>query len=247
MTATGRVGLVAFSTARVPVTPLQRIIVGAGAAVVALVDPGRADMVALLGELTGEPALRSMLARMRADRDGAAILAERPRVRLEQLQPLLTSAPDGSFGSAYRAYLDRHGFNPDERHDTRCVDDPDLAYVMQRYREVHDFWHVLAGMPPSVMGELVVKWLEMVHTGLPMAAMSALVAPIRLPPPQRALLARVYVPWAWEVGRSARDLMCVRYEAPQLLHAPLDDVRRQLRFTPAPPLPVEAPPSPYQR
>ena len=29
----------------------------------------------------------------------------------------------------------------------RFVDDPELAYVMQRYREIHDFTHTLLGMP----------------------------------------------------------------------------------------------------
>ena len=28
----------------------------------------------------------------------------------------------------------------------KFVDDKDLAYVMQRYREVHDFVHTLAGL-----------------------------------------------------------------------------------------------------
>ena len=39
-----------------------------------------------------------------------------------------------------------HGFLADERAQVRFVDDPELAYVMLRYRQVHDFWHVLAGM-----------------------------------------------------------------------------------------------------
>ena len=29
----------------------------------------------------------------------------------------------------------------------RFVDDPELAYIMQRYREIHDFTHTLLGMP----------------------------------------------------------------------------------------------------
>lgn len=68
--------------------------------------------------------------------------------------------PVTTFGGAYYQYiygykLDRlmiyrfltsHGFSPDERPQVQLVDDPELAYVMARYREVHDFWHVLAGM-----------------------------------------------------------------------------------------------------
>ncbi len=37
---------------------------------------------------------------------------------------------------------------------------------MLRYRQVHDFWHVLSGMPTDVLSEIAVKWLEMVQTGI---------------------------------------------------------------------------------
>ena len=36
----------------------------------------------------------------------------------------------------------------------RFVSDPEVAYVLQRYREIHDMLHVLTGMPTNVMGEL---------------------------------------------------------------------------------------------
>lgn len=36
----------------------------------------------------------------------------------------------------------------------RFISDPDLAYVLQRYREIHDLLHVLTGAPTSVLGEL---------------------------------------------------------------------------------------------
>lgn len=46
--------------------------------------------------------------------------------------------------------------------------------------QVHDFWHVLAGVPTSVLGELALKWFEMVHTGLPGSAVASLFGPLRL-------------------------------------------------------------------
>lgn len=50
---------------------------------------------------------------------------------------------------------------------------------MTRYRQVHDFWHVLSGMPPTLLGEIAVKWLEFVQTGLPMNALSSFVGPLK--------------------------------------------------------------------
>ena len=46
----------------------------------------------------------------------------------------------------------------------RLVEDAELAYAMTRYREIHDFLHVLTGLPPTVEGELALKTLEAVRT-----------------------------------------------------------------------------------
>jgi len=51
---------------------------------------------------------------------------------------------------------------------------------MTRYRETHDFLHVLLGLPTDVLSEVTVKWYEMIQTGLPMCILGALVGPIRL-------------------------------------------------------------------
>lgn len=56
---------------------------------------------------------------------------------------------------------------------------------MTRYREIHDFLHVLTGLPPTIEGELALKTLEAVQTGLPMAALSAIAGPLSLRDPRR--------------------------------------------------------------
>lgn len=43
------------------------------------------------------------------------------------------------------------------------VDDEELAYVITRAREVHDFWHVLFDCHTNVFGELALKGLEFVQ------------------------------------------------------------------------------------
>lgn len=43
--------------------------------------------------------------------------------------------------------------SPDTRAPTRFVDDEELAYVIQRYREIHDMLHTLLGMPTNILGE----------------------------------------------------------------------------------------------
>lgn len=51
------------------------------------------------------------------------------------------------------------------RPSVRFIDDPELAYVMTRYRQVHDFWHVLSGLETDVFGEIALKWFEFMQTG----------------------------------------------------------------------------------
>jgi ubiquinone biosynthesis protein COQ4 len=219
-------------------TPFQRAGVAVGAAVVSFLDPARSDMVALLGEATGGPALAALRRQMAGTPDGAWLLTHRPRVRGAAFSvAALAAHPPGSLGAAYAAYVAAHGFSADARSEVRLLDDPELAYVMARYREVHDFWHVLAELPPTVLGEVALKWLEMVQTGLPVAALAALVGPARLRAKERAVLRTVYAPWALRAGRACVPLIAVRYE--ELLPRPLDEVRRALRLEPAPAPPLD--------
>jgi hypothetical protein len=85
---------------------------------------------------------------------------------------------------------------------------------------VHDLWHVLFGCDTSTLGELALKAVEALQTGLPSAGLAAAVAPLRLPRRRRSAFAAVYLPWALRAGGAAQDLMCLRYE--EALHEPLE-------------------------
>ena len=70
------------------------------------------------------------------------------------------TAPPGSFGSEYYHFMRKRHFRADERPPVRFVDDVDLAYVATRYRQVHDFWHVIFACHTSLLGETALKALE---------------------------------------------------------------------------------------
>ena len=115
-------------------------------------------MVATLGETTGACALKSLHQQMQQTVEGQLILEQKPRVNTSTINlEYLRKLPSNTFGHAYAAFLDRYGYNPDERALVKFVEQPELAYVMQRYREVHDFWHVLTGLPTHVLGEIAQK------------------------------------------------------------------------------------------
>eukprot|EP00640_Fibrocapsa_japonica_P004945 CAMPEP_0113943430 /NCGR_PEP_ID=MMETSP1339-20121228/23650_1 /TAXON_ID=94617 /ORGANISM="Fibrocapsa japonica" /LENGTH=210 /DNA_ID=CAMNT_0000948293 /DNA_START=59 /DNA_END=691 /DNA_ORIENTATION=+ /assembly_acc=CAM_ASM_000762 len=207
----------------------------------AILNPRRADMVACLGEVTGRVALQRLRDRMRADENGLRILKERPLLGkhdpphtigldLHRLRGL----PKGTFGRCYSDFMDHHGFSPESRDQVRFVDDEELAYIMLRYRQVHDFWHVLVDLEPDVAGEVALKWFEMVQTGLPVAALSALVGPLQLSAEERSRLRIEYLPWALKAGRTAVPLINVVYE--DYFDKEIEDMRENLKIIKAPQL-----------
>jgi ubiquinone biosynthesis protein COQ4 len=238
-----------YSRSITSLSQTERLAITIGASAVALADPSRSDMVALLGEITGESALRRLLSRLQKQtskeltkhltpfeasiEDGAQILKDRPRISLSHEEvERLGVFPCGTFGRAYFEYLTAHGFSPAERGECRLVLDNDLRFVLQRYREVHDFFHVLSGLPPTVLGETGVKWLELAHMKLPVAALSAVIAPVRLTHSERALLFTRLAPWAMRCGSQCKFLLGVRYET--LFQEDLNEVRKALHFEIAP-------------
>ena len=215
----------------------QRLFLAIDAASTALADPTRADAVAVLGEVTGHMALQAMHEHMKNDATGQRILNEKPIVSKQTLpiEQLLISTPDPqniTFGQAYGQFLRSHGFDPDDRSEVKHVHDPDLAYIMLRYRQCHDYWHVLTGLPPTVLGELGLKWLELLQTGLPVAALSATVGSLRLDRHDREILNSQYLPWAVRMSKQSAYLLNVYYEME--FETPLTELRERLCIEPAP-------------
>lgn len=66
--------------------------------------------------------------------------------------------------------------------EVKFLDDPELAYVMTRYRECHDLIHTFLGMPTNMLGEVTVKWVEAMNIGLPMCYGGAVFGAMRLKP-----------------------------------------------------------------
>uniref|UniRef100_A0A8C8RP92 Ubiquinone biosynthesis protein COQ4 homolog, mitochondrial n=1 Tax=Pelusios castaneus TaxID=367368 RepID=A0A8C8RP92_9SAUR len=197
----------------IPTSPLQKALLAAGSAFMALYNPYRHDMVAVLGETTGSLALQSLRDRMRQDPEGFQILQERPRIRLSTLDVNgLRGLPDGTFGREYVRFLNDNRVSPDTRMPAKFVDDEELAYVIQRYREVHDLMHTLLSMPTNMLGEVAVKWFEAVQTGLPMCILGAVFGPVRLNARKLQILTTKLIPWAVQSGRNASCVLNFYYE-----------------------------------
>ncbi|KAL3945787.1 MAG: hypothetical protein SGBAC_000176 [Bacillariaceae sp.] len=219
--------------------PHQKIALAIHHATTAFADPTRADAVAGLGEVTGQVSLERIHEQMMADPTGRRILEDRPVVRKATIpyQELIDSVPEDpdaplTFGQAYGKFLKSHGFDPDGRDPVKYIEDDTLAYIMLRYRQNHDFWHAITGLPPTVLGELGLKYLELFQTGLPIAALSSTFGALRLNSKERAVLMDQYLPWALEASQSSSPLMTVYYE--EEFDTPLADLQNRLNLKPSP-------------
>eukprot|EP00979_Chaetoceros_neogracilis_P011156 scaffold2708_cov190-Chaetoceros_neogracile.AAC.2 len=192
---------------KTPLSPLQSITLAVYSATNAFINPEKHDMVATLSEVTGTIALQNMYNDMMADPTGQRILTDRPvvdtgSINIEELEKL----PTNTFGYGYAMFLKKNGFNPDERAEVKYIADEELAYVMNRYRQSHDFYHVVTDLSPSMPGELALKYAELFQTGLPVCALSATVGSLKLEADERKIWKDKYLPWAIRVGKGKKWL-----------------------------------------
>ncbi|XP_065909919.1 ubiquinone biosynthesis protein COQ4 homolog, mitochondrial-like isoform X2 [Dysidea avara] len=216
-----------------PTTLSQRLVLTFGSCYMALTDTKRDDMVAVFGETTGHTALQSMRKRMLEDPTGREILSEKPRITTNTVDlDYLRTLPEDTFGKHYINFMDKYKLTPDARAKVKYVDDTELGYLMQRYREVHDLAHVINGMGIGLLGEIMIKWFEAIQTGLPMCVLAALGAPAKLTPVQKDVFRYKLLPWAISNGWYGKFYMSVYFE--KHWEQPMESFRRELNLT-APP------------
>ena len=227
----------------VPLTRLERAGLAIGSAVTSLFDPrrggifrhsllqlvanGPADLIAALGEATATPYFIYRLRdAMLASPTGRRILRDRPRISSETMSMThLRSLPSNAVGRAYADWLDREGVSPDTRDSVKYIDDEECAYVMQRYRECHDFYHALTGLPIVREGEVALKAFEFANTLLPMTGLSTF-AVTTLKRAERKRFFTIYLPWAVSNGLQAKEVINVYWE--EELERDVDELRSQL-------------------
>ncbi|EEA19582.1 Ubiquinone biosynthesis protein [Talaromyces marneffei ATCC 18224] len=211
----------------VPLNRIERGVLAIGSAFGSLINPYRHDLIAALGEATATPYFIYRLRdAMLSNPTGRRILRDRPRITSETLKlPYLRNLPENSVGWTYAKWLDKEGVTPDSRDSVQYIDDEECAYVMQRYRECHDFYHAVTGLPTMVEGELALKAFEFLNTVLPMTGLS-LAAVVRLKPAERERFFKLHLPWAVRSGLSSEELINVYWE--EQLERNVDDLRTEL-------------------
>lgn len=139
----------------------QKTLLTCGSAAIALLNPHRGDMIACLGEVTGESAIKYMKSKMIETQEGADILREKPRINTSTVCfKTLSQMPENTLGRVYADFMKENNITADSRLPVQFIEDPELAYVMQRYREVHDLVHATLFMSTNMLGEVNTKTYE---------------------------------------------------------------------------------------
>lgn len=191
-----------------------------------LADSNQTSEIHRVEEITGRPRYRALLEEMRASPEGQRLLAERPELSSEQVDyGALRRLPADTLGGAYVRHLDDNGITADyQAAKTRHVDDPDMAYLMRRFRQTHDVWHALLGVGITGHEEVLVHWFSYGQLRLPVSALIMVFGTLKhLVLERRWGALRHSMLEAYRAGRDAAPLLGVYWE--DLWSEPLAGVR----------------------
>jgi ubiquinone biosynthesis protein Coq4 len=147
----------------------------AQAVVRVLGDSTKTHEIHRVEEITGRPRYRRLLRELAGTAEGRRLLAERPELSSEHVDyDALRALPATTFGNTYVRHLDGNHITADyQAAATRHVDDPDIAYLMRRFRQTHDVWHALLGLGITGHEEVVIHWFSYGQLQLPVSGLYA--------------------------------------------------------------------------
>ena len=184
-------------------------------------------------EITGRPRYRALLAEMQHSEEGRRIMMLRPELSSQHVDyDHLRGLPETTLGGAYVHHLDANGLSADyQAAATRHVDDPDMAYLMRRFRQTHDVWHALLGLGVTGHEEVLIHWFTYGQLRLPVSALIMTFGTMKhIVLEKRWGALRHSMLEAYRAGRDAEPLMPVVWE--DLWAEPLADVRERYRVRP---------------
>lgn len=193
-----------------------------------LADSTRTADIHTVEEVTGRAIYARLVAAYRQTPEGRALLDARPELRNDQVDfEALRRLPAGTLGAAYVAHLDRNGITADlQALPTTHVDDPDVAYLMRRFRQTHDVWHALIGLDIAPHEEVIIHAFSWGQLRLPVSALVVFFGTIKhVVLERRWKVLRRGLREAYDLGRNAPPLLPVHWEAHW--EEPLEVVRQR--------------------
>ena len=205
----------------------------AKAVVRVMADSTQTHEIHRVEEITGRPRFRRIQAELESTPEGRRLLSERPELSSELVDyDHLRALPPTTFGGAYVRHLDNNHITADyQAAATRHVDDPNMAYLMRRFRQTHDVWHALLGIGITGHEEVLIHWFSWGQLRLPVSAMIMFFGSLKhLVLERRWQAVRHSALEAYRAGRDAAPLLGVYWE--DLWERPLSEVRHENSIKP---------------
>jgi ubiquinone biosynthesis protein COQ4 len=203
------------------------------ATVLVLADSTKTHEIHRVEEITGRPRYRRILAEQSSSEAYRELLRDRPELSSDRVDfAALRALPAGTLGGAYVRHLDGNHLTADyQAAATHYVDDPDMAYLMRRFRQTHDVWHALLGIGVTGHEEVLVHWFSWGQLRLPVSALIMVFGTLKHMVLERRWGAlRHSALEAYRAGRDAVPLLGVYWE--KRWDQPLDEVRARLGVRP---------------
>lgn len=147
--------------------------------------------------------------------------------------------PKNSLGYAYAKYMQSERLDAGVLADASMSYDqeqfvvPEMKYLFDRIRQLHDVWHALTGYGSDLAGEFGILMFSLAQ--IPVAPLAFLMGSVFLGAPlvipRERLSVQPYMLAAWRRGKRAKPLLAADWE--RLMALPLADVQRELRIVPS--------------
>jgi ubiquinone biosynthesis protein COQ4 len=198
-----------------------------------MADSTRTGEIHRVEEITGRPRYRGILADPSRAPGTGELLRERPELCSDQVDyEALRRLPPGTLGATYVRHLDANGLSADYQASRATnVDDPDVAYLLRRFRQTHDVWHALLGLGIAGHEEVVIHAFSFGQLRLPVSAMIVFFGTLKhMVLERRWATLRHSLLEAYQLGRDAAPLLGVPWE--RMWPEPVDAVRARYRLRP---------------
>lgn len=192
----------------------------------AILKGDKTHFLVSIHNLMGCFSFKRLYKRMSLNDQGRIILENRPRVNTKTLNiEQLKSLPENTFGYLFVQHMLVHGFDKDVTPPPKSpFENSNTAYAKIRWRETHDFRHVLTGMPAKMSDEAILAAFQYGNHRNSWSLLVMIIGPLFSWKPISPFKQWYRMKEAYDAGKSAVCLASVNYE--EAFPVDIDELRK---------------------
>ena len=191
-----------------------------------MLDSEQTAEIHIAEEITGRGFYKNIHSQLLQSDEGAQLLKHRPELCDDQVDyDFLRTLSPTTLGGAYVQHLDSNNLSAEyQAAETTYVDDPDISYLMRRFRQTHDVWHALLELGTAGHEEVIIHAFSWGQLQLPVSAMVVVFGTLKHIIGEGRWGALMFgLLEAYNIGREAKSLLPVHWE--KQWQEPIETVR----------------------